>query len=295
MAKPTDNIEFGTDVGAAVAEPSSGQKTAGWIPGDRPPAQWFTWFFRAYWRWINWFDTVLDTDDHATLQVTGDSSSTRAAIKGIGGNGQDGVQGQGNGAGDGVQGTGGATSGAIGVRGIGGSTNGVGVKGEGVGTGVGVAAAKGGSGTDAMSSDGNIDMSAAAYPSMSTGFNDRITPYGWPKAMAFVTLDGAGGFTLSDGFNMTSIAYADSGANLLFTIATDMADTNYRVWPVVENMPLNGSAPSTKGGWKISIHTKAVGSFKLQIIGNDDDANVADLDQSLWSGLRIGILVFGKQ
>lgn len=91
MSKPTDDIEFATDGGALVSDPGGGKKKAGFDVDEAPPAHWFDWLFRAYWRWISWFDSVLNTDSHNTIQISADSSSTRPAIKGIGNNGQVGI------------------------------------------------------------------------------------------------------------------------------------------------------------------------------------------------------------
>jgi hypothetical protein len=78
------------------------------------------------------------TPTSGTDAVTATGNGVGAGLSGVGGatNGT-GVKGTGNGSGDGLTGTGGAGSGR-GVTGNGGGTNGIGVDGEGAGTGAGV-------------------------------------------------------------------------------------------------------------------------------------------------------------
>lgn len=61
MARPSDSVpEWATGGGAAVTEPGSGKKSLGWIIGELPPAQYFNWYQRAAYRWINWLKGVFD-------------------------------------------------------------------------------------------------------------------------------------------------------------------------------------------------------------------------------------------
>jgi hypothetical protein len=66
MAKPTDiptwatdtNYPAGTDAWSGTAtkvEPTSGQKAAGWEPGQRPPAQYQNWWMGLVSDWIAYF------------------------------------------------------------------------------------------------------------------------------------------------------------------------------------------------------------------------------------------------
>lgn len=138
MAKPTDNTAWALSATAsAIVEPTS-KRTAGWVPGDEPPAEWLNWWQRAVYRWIAWYDTVLSTTDDQTVTITSLSSASSAALRVTSGAAtQSGITGVGNTTGIGVSGTGGASSGS-GVVGTGGATNGKGVVGVGTGSGRGV-------------------------------------------------------------------------------------------------------------------------------------------------------------
>src|SRR5690554_3518136 len=50
-AKPTDLPEWATDPGADIEEPPPGKKATGWAPLEKPPHQWFNWFFGLVFRW----------------------------------------------------------------------------------------------------------------------------------------------------------------------------------------------------------------------------------------------------
>ncbi len=155
------------------------------------------------------------------------------------------------------------------------------------------------SGTDvAMSANGNIDMSGAAYPAMSTGNNDKINPWLIPKAFTFFTTNGSGGFSVSpDGCNFSSVAYHEGSETYLrFTFATAMADANYRVWPVIENKPGILASTGYTGGAAadIVIANKSTTGFDLQVY-EVTGTELQDMDQAGWTGARFGILVFGKQ
>lgn len=54
MGRPTDELGWGTDGGAQIAEPSSGQKATGWSAGSRVVAHWLNWWMRGVARWISW-------------------------------------------------------------------------------------------------------------------------------------------------------------------------------------------------------------------------------------------------
>lgn len=47
---------FTADSEAQITEPSAGQKDVGWIPGQRPPAQYFNWLFWLIYRWLIWLN-----------------------------------------------------------------------------------------------------------------------------------------------------------------------------------------------------------------------------------------------
>lgn len=60
MTKPTNLAEWGTGA-APIVEPSTPQKQAGFAVSDRPPAQWFNWFFNLVHLWIVWLDAFEST------------------------------------------------------------------------------------------------------------------------------------------------------------------------------------------------------------------------------------------
>lgn len=52
-ARPTSSVDWG----GTQIEPSAGQKSAGFAPGDRPPAQWINWLLSNLQEWIEYLDT----------------------------------------------------------------------------------------------------------------------------------------------------------------------------------------------------------------------------------------------
>ena len=55
MTRPTELPEWATS-GANVLEPSSGKKLAGFLSGERPPAQWFNWLHGLAGQWVAHLD-----------------------------------------------------------------------------------------------------------------------------------------------------------------------------------------------------------------------------------------------
>jgi hypothetical protein len=53
--KPSQLPEWATD-GDNIIEPSGGRKAAGWLSGNRPPAQTFNWWQNLAYRWLQWID-----------------------------------------------------------------------------------------------------------------------------------------------------------------------------------------------------------------------------------------------
>lgn len=143
--RPTDDIEWATDGAAELDEPSTGEKQVGWVHNTKPPAHWFNWFQRAYWRWIVYIDTTLGLDSHLTAFIAGDSSATRESLtvtssatnKGA-------IKGTGTGTGPGVRANGG-TGAAPGLIALGGSGGGEGVRATGGAANVAAIVATGGS------------------------------------------------------------------------------------------------------------------------------------------------------
>jgi hypothetical protein len=59
---PADLPRWATGVGADVIEPPDGQKDAGWVPGDRPPAQTENWLKRQTFKWLEWLNDIEAQD-----------------------------------------------------------------------------------------------------------------------------------------------------------------------------------------------------------------------------------------
>jgi hypothetical protein len=59
MARPTDDIEFGTT--GLTLEPATLKKQEGFLGGKKLPARWLNWFMRGYYRWIAWLEGESDT------------------------------------------------------------------------------------------------------------------------------------------------------------------------------------------------------------------------------------------
>jgi hypothetical protein len=70
--KPTNTIDW-TPSGGAVVEPTSGLKAAGYAPAQRPPAQYFNW----YWKLVtDWTKYLSDGALAGALALTSDISPT---------------------------------------------------------------------------------------------------------------------------------------------------------------------------------------------------------------------------
>lgn len=76
MSKPTNLAEWAT-AAAAIDEPSTPEKQAGWGVDTKPPAQWFNWWQNLVHLWIVWLDafestahTWSATQTFATIAVT---------------------------------------------------------------------------------------------------------------------------------------------------------------------------------------------------------------------------------
>ncbi len=51
--QPTSYPRWADD-GGAIVEPSEGKKDVGWVPGERPPAQWENWLTNLHGQWTKW-------------------------------------------------------------------------------------------------------------------------------------------------------------------------------------------------------------------------------------------------
>jgi hypothetical protein len=49
---PSQSLDWATS-GTLVSTPPSGDRVTGFVPGQRPPAQWFNYLFDAVKRWVN--------------------------------------------------------------------------------------------------------------------------------------------------------------------------------------------------------------------------------------------------
>jgi len=57
MAKPTTVPDWISDDDAAkIDTPSASKQAEGWLPGEKPPFQYFNWFWNAISKWIKWWD-----------------------------------------------------------------------------------------------------------------------------------------------------------------------------------------------------------------------------------------------
>lgn len=68
MSKPTNLAAWGAT--ATKVEPSTGVKSAGWAPNQRPPAQWFNWWMNAVALWMVWLDAFESTAHSWTANQT---------------------------------------------------------------------------------------------------------------------------------------------------------------------------------------------------------------------------------
>jgi len=79
MAKPTTIPDWISDDDAAkIDTPSASKQAEGWLSGEKPPFQYFNWFWNAISKWIQWFDArtpdwnivideVVNGGDYTTL------------------------------------------------------------------------------------------------------------------------------------------------------------------------------------------------------------------------------------
>lgn len=60
MPKPSDSMEWASDVGAQVVEPIQAKKEAGWLTAEKPPAQYFNWWMNNAYLWQQYFEVTTD-------------------------------------------------------------------------------------------------------------------------------------------------------------------------------------------------------------------------------------------
>ncbi len=140
---PTDDTTWALSAAASGTVEPTTKRVAGWVPGDKPPAEWLNWWQRAVGRWLTYYGAKDAAGGIVGLHDT-NRSATWTAASGTGLT----VTGQGAGSGAsftsgasanaiGVLGTGAGSSGSVGVKGVGGS-GAAGVHGEGTLGGSGV-------------------------------------------------------------------------------------------------------------------------------------------------------------
>lgn len=59
MAAPSELPEWADGGGAAVTDPSSGKKALGWLPAERPAAQFMNWWMNNVFQWVSYFNTGI--------------------------------------------------------------------------------------------------------------------------------------------------------------------------------------------------------------------------------------------
>ena len=69
MAKPATIPRFATNVGV-TNEPTEAKKDAGWIEGEKPPAQSMNWLFRWLYAWVLYLDSLTAEALTWTAKIT---------------------------------------------------------------------------------------------------------------------------------------------------------------------------------------------------------------------------------
>lgn len=117
--KPTTVGSWATTGGTRL-EPSPGQKAAGFVINDRPPARWINFLWGLLFDWIDFLDDPVGTGSAAPIDASGGTGSAPGLVGRGGDTNGDGARGFGDGTGAGIDATGGSSSGP-GVIGRGGS------------------------------------------------------------------------------------------------------------------------------------------------------------------------------
>lgn len=224
----------------------------------------------------NGFQGLDATGQGAAAGVKGTGGATGPGVQGVGGatsgagvtgtgtaGNAAGVVGSGQGSGAGVTGTGGGTAGAIGVRGTGGASNGIGVRGDGTGTGVGGYFDGAGDGSsasdDAAELAQNLKMSGS-NPASTTGFSNRLTKKNIAKAWGLIATNGVGGVSVSDGFNISSVALIGTTA-IQVNFATAMASANFASVVSGQGQGIASTFTKTTGGVRINFASDFAGTL----------------------------------
>ncbi|MDH4281377.1 MAG: hypothetical protein OEV36_01875 [Myxococcales bacterium] len=57
--KPTVRIPLWAS-GGTTTDPGGGKEATGWLPDERPPANWWNWVWNAMGQWLGWSETSFD-------------------------------------------------------------------------------------------------------------------------------------------------------------------------------------------------------------------------------------------
>lgn len=57
--RPTDKPEWSTS--GTNTDPGAVKKAAGWLPSEKPPAQWWNWIWNNTYQWVDWLDQEMET------------------------------------------------------------------------------------------------------------------------------------------------------------------------------------------------------------------------------------------
>lgn len=241
------------------------------------------------------------------LAATGGPSGAPGVLA-VGAAGGNGVTSTGQGSGSGALCTGGASTGT-GLVAVGaGGGNGVSATGQGPGigvvavggaTGIGLTCA-GGGGSVALSVGAGHARFSGTQPAKTAdpGENNLLAGTNVPKAWGYLLLDGAGGVTNEDGYNVATVTIGASAASggtgdaaFVVTFARAMSNANYSV-AVVED---SSSAQSLV--WSFHIEAKAVGSFKIAVksLGNVGGYAYDDTPTLSIRDFGVSFQVFGRQ
>lgn len=227
--------------------------------------------------------TATGSGTGAGLVSTGGASSG-AGLQATGGapNGAGGSL-TGTGSGNGLNATGGATNG-IGGNFTGGGSLGAGVVATGgTGGGVGLVAANGVAATAgarqsaASLSNGDLSLSGVTNPSAGTAVAKTLTPKNLVHVWARVAVNGAGGATVTDGFNVSGASV--SGGILTVTFASAFASAVYACLPSVE------------GNWGAYATSLATGSVGVRAY---DPSSLAAINLNI-TAATINVVCLGAQ
>jgi hypothetical protein len=178
-----------------VVEPLLAKKNEGWAVAEKPAAQHLNWLLKTLGLWCAWVDDINNNTQTWVRQVF-----------------------QGAGSQAGITTTGGPTN-APGIVATGGG-NAPGVQATGAGTGAGIQAT-GGTGAPALDClSGGVKFSGTALVNSVDPGANVLHGLGAAKAVAHITTNGSGGFTLAtDGLNIASVNLTTTYVEVTFARA----------------------------------------------------------------------------